>query len=152
MTKLIIDDSVIIGTGTVIGGDGFGFKRDDKGILHFREHNYTVVIKEDVWIGNNVTIDRGRWRDTVINKGTKIDNSAHIAHNVVIGENCLIHAFANICGSVNIGDNTEIFPLTNISPGVTIGSNCTIACNSFVNKDVSDGEKWGGIPAKMIGG
>ena len=147
---ITIGDNVIIMTGTVLAANGFGFVRDDDGVLHHRPHEFGVTIGDGVWIGNNCTIDRGRWRDTAVGGGTKIDNAAHIAHNAVIGKHCLIHANTNLCGSVNIGDFTEIYPFSNISPGVTIGSRCTIASNSFVNKDVPDGETWGGVPARRI--
>lgn len=133
-----IHESAVIGQGTVIGDDGFGFTRDEQGVLHFRPHKFSVTIGEDVWIGNNCTIDRGRWRDTVVNGGSKIDNGAHIAHNAIIGSHCLIHAFANICGSVNVGDYTEIFPHVNVAPGVTIGDNCTIGSHTFIRNDVPD--------------
>lgn len=51
-----------------------------------------MLIGAHVEIGANCTIDRGSWRDTSIGAHTKLDNMVHIAHNVTIGENCLIAA------------------------------------------------------------
>ena len=142
-------DNSIVMKGAIIGSDGFGYdKKDGKWI--FREHNFDVVIGNDVRIGANVTIDRGRWRDTKIGDGTKIDNSAHIAHNVISGKNCLIHAFVNVCGSCEIGDSCEIFPLTNISPHIKIADNITVGCNSFVNRDLTEEGTYAGCPVRKI--
>ena len=63
-----------------------------------------VVICDDVEIGANVTIDRGALGPTVIGKGSKVDNLVQIAHNVVIGEHCLVVAQAGVAGSTKLGN------------------------------------------------
>ena len=147
--SLKIGKNVVIQSGAVINDDGFGYEKVDSK-WKFKEHKFSVVIEDDVHIGSNCTIDRGRWRDTVIGSGTKIDNAAHIAHNVIIGKNCLIHAFVNICGSCEIGNDCEIFPLTNISPGVKISDNIIVGCNSFVDRDLVERGTYVGCPVRKI--
>lgn len=132
-----IGKNVRIKSGTVIGGNGFGYTKNDEGHYIHREHSFKVIIGNDVDIGNNCTIDRGRWRDTEIGDGTKIDNQAHIAHNVIIGKDFLIHAHVNLCGSVEIGDGVEIYPLTNIHPGVKVCDGVTIGDGSIVREDIN---------------
>ena len=49
-----------------------------------------VEIHNDVEVGANCTIDRGTAENTVIGEGTKLDNLVHIAHNCIIGKNCIL--------------------------------------------------------------
>ncbi|MCE5195289.1 MAG: UDP-3-O-(3-hydroxymyristoyl)glucosamine N-acyltransferase [Nitrospiraceae bacterium] len=98
-----IGNRVIIHAGSVIGSDGFGYILE-KGV-HFKiPQTGGVIINDDVEIGANVTIDRATIGNTVIGKGTKIDNLSQIAHNVKIGENTIIVAQVGIAGSANIGN------------------------------------------------
>ena len=133
-----------------IGQDGFRFDRDTTGKLVEISHNFGVMLGDDLRIGEFVTIDKGRWRDTEVGNNTKIDHYAHIAHNAIIGKSCLIHTFVNICGGVEVGDFTEIFPHCNVSPQIKIGKNSIIASNSFLKNDVGDYELWAGAPARLI--
>jgi UDP-3-O-[3-hydroxymyristoyl] glucosamine N-acyltransferase len=133
-----IHNSVVIGQYCAIGDDGFNFIRDADGKLIHTEHQYSVIIKENVWIGSHVSIDKGRWRDTVVNGGSKIDNHAHISHNCIIGEDCIIGAHATILGSVTIGDRSEIWSNSVIHQGVSIGDNCAVGANSYIRHNVPD--------------
>ena len=133
-----IHNSVVIGQYCAIGDDGFNFIRDADNKLIHTEHQYSVIIKENVWIGSHVSIDKGRWRDTVVNGGSKIDNHAHISHNCVIGENVIIGAHATILGSVYIGDNSEIWSNAVIHQGVHIGKNCAVGANTYLRHNLED--------------
>ena len=133
-----------------IGQDGFRFDRDKTGKLIEIPHDFGVTLGDDLRIGEFVTIDRGRWRNTVIGDNTKIDHFAHIAHNAIIGRSCLIHTYVNICGGVEVGDFTEIFPHCNVSPQIKIGKNSIIASNSFLKNNVGNYELWAGAPARFI--
>ena len=140
-------ENPVVKKGAVIGEDGFGYEKKD-GKWIFKDHKFSIKIGSDVRIGANCTIDRGRWRDTEIGDGTKIDNSAHIAHNVIVGKNCLIHAFVNLCGSCEIGDDCIIYPFCNIAPSVKISDNITVGSHSFVNKDLTESGTYFGVPAR----
>src|SRR5438874_732484 len=97
-----VGDRVRIHSGTVIGADGFGYVLD--GGVHLKVPQIgNVIIREDVEIGSNVTIDRGALGPTIIGKGTKIDNLVQIGHNVVIGEHSLVVSQAGIAGSSKLG-------------------------------------------------
>jgi UDP-3-O-[3-hydroxymyristoyl] glucosamine N-acyltransferase len=62
-----------------------------------------VVLEDDVEIGANTTVDRATFGETRIGKGTKIDNLVMIAHNVVLGEDCVIVSQSGIAGSTKLG-------------------------------------------------
>ena len=97
-----IGSRVRIHAGTVIGSDGFGYVLD--GGIHRKVPQIgNVIIGDDVEIGANVTIDRGALGSTFIGKGTKIDNLVQIAHNVEIGEHCIVIAQVGISGSSRLG-------------------------------------------------
>ncbi len=82
---------VVLKAGAVIGGDGFGYLSDCGG-HHRIPHVGICIIEDEVEIGSNSTVDRGSVDDTVVGRGTKLDNLVHVGHNVRIGERCLLMA------------------------------------------------------------
>lgn len=131
--------SVKIGAGTVIGNDGFGYVRDETGILVKMPHAGNVVIGENVEIGSNTCIDRAVVGSTIISEGVKIDNLVHIAHGVKIGKHTLVVAGAVIGGSAEIGDHCFIGINASIKNKVRIGNNVTVGMGCIVLADVPDG-------------
>lgn len=100
----IIGNNVVVGPNAVIGHYAFYYKKKDTG--YDRMHTCGRTILEDhVEIGALTTIDRGVTGDTIIGKGTKIDNQVHVGHDTVIGENCLFAANVGIAGCVIIKNN-----------------------------------------------
>lgn len=142
-----IGNGSIIQPGAVIGSDGFGFVKV-KGHNMKIEQIGNVIIGEEVEIGANTCIDRGTIGDTVIKKGTKIDNLVHIAHNDIIGEDCFIVAQTGISGSVEIGDNTTLAGQVGVAGHLKIGNNVIIAARSGVTNDVPDGKQMSGYPLR----
>ena len=141
-----IGDGVIIHSGTVVGSDGFGFA-PISGKQHKVPQIGVVIIENDVEIGANVTIDRGL-RETVIGRGTKIDNLVQIAHNVVIGEDCVIVAQVGIAGSAKIRDRVTLAGQVGVVGHLTIGEDARIAARACVSKNIPPGMRvWSGFPA-----
>ena len=147
-----IGKNVVINSNTVIGKDGFGFERDDRGMLVRFPHTGGVCIHDHVEIGANVTVDRGTIHDTIIERGSKIDNLVHVAHNAKIGRNCSIVANSLIGGSCTIGENVSIAMTVTLREGIKIGSNSLIGMGSVVTKDVPENVVVYGNPAKIIRG
>ena len=144
----VIGNRVVIKSSVAIGGDGYGYVKDNNVQIKF-PHIGGVIIEDEVHIGSNTCIDRGSLGNTVIGQSTKIDNLVHIAHNVQIGENCNIIALSIVGGSTTIGDNTWISPSVSIRDAVKIGSNSLIGLGSVVTKSVPDNQIWMGNPAKF---
>ena len=145
----LIGNNVRILDGTIIGKKGFGFLPDKKKNIRI-PHIGIVIIKDNVEIGCNNTIDRGSVSNTIIGTNTFIDNQVHIAHNVKIGENCIITGQVGFAGSSEIGDNVSIGGQSGISGHIKIGSNVQIAGGSGVVKNIPDNSKVMGYPAKDI--
>jgi UDP-3-O-[3-hydroxymyristoyl] glucosamine N-acyltransferase len=137
----------MIHSGARIGCDGFGYVFRD-GEHQKIPHVGRCIIGDDVEIGANSTIDRGSIDDTVIGKGTKIDNLVHIAHNVRIGEKCLIMAQVGVAGSVTIGDGVILAGQAGISGHLSIGAGARVAAQAGVFGDIPAGETWSGYPAR----
>ncbi len=142
-----LGDRVFIHAGSRIGCDGFGYVFRD-GAHHKIPHVGRCIIGDDVEIGANSTIDRGSIDDTVIGRGTKIDNLVHIAHNVRIGEKCLVMAQVGVAGSVTIGDGAILAGQAGISGHLSIGAGARLAAQAGVFGDIPAGETWSGYPAR----
>src|SRR5258708_1721355 len=142
-----IGNRVRIHSGTIVGSDGFGYVQD--GGIHRKVPQIgSVIIREDVEIGANVTIDRGALGPTVIGRGTKIDNLVQIAHTVTIGEHCLVVSQAGIAGSTKLGNYVILGGQVGLAGHLKIGNRDSIAAQSGVMHNIPDGEKWFGYPAQ----
>lgn len=140
-----VGSRVRIHSGTTIGSDGFGYVFDS-GFHRKIPQTGNVVIHDDVEIGANVTIDRGALGSTTIGKGTKIDNLVQIAHNVIIGEHCIVVAQVGISGSTKLGNYVTVAGQAGIAGHLKIGDRAVIAGKSGIMFDVAEGEKWFGSP------
>jgi UDP-3-O-[3-hydroxymyristoyl] glucosamine N-acyltransferase len=135
--------------GSVIGSDGFGY------VPVAGKHEKIpqvggVTIGDDVEIGACVTIDRATMGQTVIGRGTKIDNLVQIAHNVRIGEDCIIVSQAGISGSTKLGHHVTLAGQVGLTGHLEIGDNVIVAAQSGVHKDLPAGSVWLGSPANEI--
>jgi UDP-3-O-[3-hydroxymyristoyl] glucosamine N-acyltransferase len=141
-----IGKRVIVNSGAVIGGDGFGFVIDN-GRHHKIPQVGGVIIEDDVEIGANSTIDRATLGNTVVKQGTKIDNLVHIAHNVTVGEHCLLVAQVGISGSCTIGNWVALGGQVGVADHVIIGDRVMASGQTGIIKDVEPGQVVGGTYA-----
>jgi len=142
-----LGNRVRIHSGTVIGSDGFGYVLD--GGIHRKVPQIgNVIIGDDVEIGSNVSVDRGALGPTKIGKGTKIDNLVQIAHNVVIGEHCLVVGQAGIAGSSQLGNYVVLAGQVGIAGHLKISNRVTVAAQGGVMNDIPEGQTWLGTPAR----
>lgn len=140
-----IGSRVIIHGGSVIGSDGFGFAPDGDR-YHKIPQTGIVRIDDDVEIGACNTIDRATFGRTWIKRGVKTDNSVHVAHNVVVGEDTVLVAQVGVSGSVTIGDHAILAGQVGVSQHVTIGNRVTIGAQSGIAKSIPDGQVVSGSP------
>ena len=145
----IIGKNVKIYQGVRIGSEGFGFIMQQNSVQKIPQLG-RVIIGDCVEIGANTTIDRGSIGDTKIGKLTMLDNLVHVAHNVTIGNNCIIAAMTGISGSTMIGNNVLIGGQVGISGHINIGNNVKIAAKSGIMKNIKDNHAVGGYPADNI--
>jgi len=80
----------------------------------------------------------------------KIDNLCHIAHNVVIKENCNVIALSMLAGSVILEKNAYIAPGALVKNQLTIGENSLVGLGAVVIKNVEANKVVAGVPAKVI--
>ncbi|HWD93936.1 MAG TPA: UDP-3-O-(3-hydroxymyristoyl)glucosamine N-acyltransferase [Verrucomicrobiae bacterium] len=142
-----IGNRVRIHAGTVIGSDGFGYVQDN-GVHRKVPQIGNVIIRDDVEIGSNVCIDRGALGPTIIGKGTKIDNLVQIAHNVSVGEHCLVISQVGVAGSTKLGNYVILAGQVGLAGHLKIGNRVTVVAQAGVMNNIPDGEKWMGAPAQ----
>jgi UDP-3-O-[3-hydroxymyristoyl] glucosamine N-acyltransferase len=142
-----LGNRIRIHSGTVVGSDGFGYVLDQG--VHLKVPQIgSVIIRDDVEIGANVTIDRGALGPTIIGKGTKIDNLVQIGHNVIIGDHCLVISQVGIAGSTKLGNYVILAGQVGIAGHLKIGNRASVTAQSGVMHNIPDGEKWMATPAK----
>ncbi len=141
-----IGDNCIIHSGAVIGSDGFGFSKE-KNVYHKIPQLGNVIIKDNVEIGANTTIDRAVMDSTIIKSGVKLDNLIQIAHNCEIGENTVMAAQVGIAGSTKIGENCVLGGQVGIGGHITIGKNSQIGAQSGIISNTKEGSEIIGTPA-----
>jgi UDP-3-O-[3-hydroxymyristoyl] glucosamine N-acyltransferase len=148
MDHCIIGDHVIIQAGTVIGSDAFYYNTKKDRELWYKKMPSCgrVIIEDHVEIGAGCTIDRGVSHDSIIGKGTKMDNMIHIGHDTVTGKNCLIAAQVGIAGVVTLEDGVTLWGQVGVSKTLTIGANAVIYAQSGVGKDTAGGKVYFGSP------
>jgi len=145
-----IGELCIIHSGAVIGSDGFGFAPGEDGVYTKIAQVGNVVIKDNVEIGANTTVDCATMGSTVLNSGVKIDNLVQIAHNVEIGENTVMASQTGIAGSTKIGRECVFGGQVGISGHITVGDRVKIGAQSGVMSDVAEEESIFGTPAFKI--
>ncbi len=146
--RSVIGARVILHSGAVIGSDGFGYDFDPKTGRHVKiAHTGFVQIDNDVEVGANTTIDRGRFGRTHIAEGAKIDNLVQIAHNVA---HSIVVAQTGISGSTSLGRYVTLAGQVGLAGHLKIGDRATITAQSGLNKDVPAGAVLAGHHALPI--
>lgn len=143
-----IGDNTIIHSGTVIGADAFYFRKDKNEEVQYDKMLSCgrVVIHDNVEIGAGCTIDKGVSGDTIIGKGTKMDNQVHIGHGVVVGKNCLFAAQVGVAGKTIIEDDVTLWGQVGVSKDLTIGKGAVVYAQSGVGNDIEGGKVYFGSP------
>lgn len=147
--ECLIGNRVVIQPGAVIGSCGFGFTTDKQGKHAKLNQVGNVKIEDDVEIGANTTIDRARFKSTVIGEGTKIDNLVQIAHGVVIGQYNLLVAQTGISGSASTGKYVVLGGQSAVAGHLHLADGVMAAGKSGITKSLKKG-KYGGFPAAPL--
>ncbi len=136
---------VVIQSGSVIGGDGFGYAFDGERYIKIR-HRGVVEIEDDVEIGACNTIDRATFGKTWIQQGVKTDNLVHIAHNVTVGSHTVFAAQVGVSGSTTIGKNVILAGQVGVSEHLKIGDGAVLGPQAGIAQEVGKGQVVSGTP------
>ena len=142
-----LGNNVLLGNGVVIGGDGFGFAKNDRGRWHKIPQPMPVVIEDDVEIQANTCIDRASVGETRISKGTKIDNLVQVGHGSHIGEHSLLASQVGLAGSTEVGNNVILTGQVGVVGHCKIGDGAIVTPQSGVAGDIAAGAIVSGSPA-----
>lgn len=153
MDYCVIGDNVIIQSGTVIGSDAFYYNTKKNREVWYKkmESCGRVVIEDDVEIGAACTIDRGVSHDTLIGRGSKLDNMVHIGHDTVLGKNCLLAAQVGIAGATTLGNGVILWGQVGVSKTLSIGDNAVLLAQSGVPSSLEGNKIYFGTPAEDAG-
>jgi UDP-3-O-[3-hydroxymyristoyl] glucosamine N-acyltransferase len=143
-----LGNRVTVHANAVLGGDGFGYAREGAKWIKVPQLG-TTVIDDDVEIGAGTAIDRATLGATHVGARTKIDNLCHIAHNCVIGADCVMAANVGIAGSTTVGDRCVIAGSVGISGHLSIAADVRLGGGSVVLKDVPEAGDYMGHPLML---
>lgn len=146
--SVTVGDRAILHSGSVFGADGFGFAPDP--------HNAAgawakiaqiggVVLKDDVEIGANTTVDRGALENTVVGNGVKLDNQIMIGHNVQIGDHTAMAACVGVAGSTIIGQRCTIAGAAMLSGHLVLGDDVHVSGGTAVTSNISTPGRYTGV-------
>lgn len=145
----VVGDRVILHSGVVIGSDGFGFEHIG-GRREKIAQTGLVQIDDDVEIGANTCVDRARFGKTCIGAGTKIDNLVQIAHNVVIGKNCVIAAQTGVAGSTRLHDGVILAAQVGVAGHLELHSGVIVTAQSGTSKSLTEPGPYMGFHAEPL--
>lgn len=142
-----IGNNVVIHANSVIGSDAFYFKKRTDGYDKLNSCG-RVIVEDNVEIGACCTIDKGVSGDTIIGKGTKMDNHVHIGHDTIIGKNCLFAAQVGIAGVVTIEDDVILWGQVGVQKDLTIGKGAVVLGQSGIAKSLEGNKTYFGSPVR----
>ena len=146
----IIGNNVVIHSGTVIGADAFYFKRrKDREVQYEKMLSCgRAILEDDVEIGACCTVDRGVSGDTVIGRGTKLDNHIQIGHDTVVGKNCIMASQVGVAGVTIIEDEVILWGQVGVNKDLTIGKGAVVLAQSGVPASIEAGKTYFGSPVE----
>lgn len=142
----ILGKNVIVKANAVIGGEGFGFAQDQDHEYHRIPHTGITVLEDNVRIGSCSCVDRATFGKTIVERGTKVDNLVHIAHNCVIGEDTILISQTGIAGSTVLGKRVICSGQTGMLDHKTIGDDVVLVHRAAIIEDVLEPGMYGGNP------
>lgn len=142
-----LGNNVILQNGVIIGGDGFGFAKDDEGRWHKIVQSGPTILGDRVEVQSNSCVDRASVGETRIGDGVKIDNLAQIGHGSVVGDDSLVCAQVGLAGSTEIGKRAILAGQVGVAGHCKIGDGVIITAQSGTHGDIPAGAMVSGSPA-----
>lgn len=145
--RCVLGCRVILHGGAIVGSDGFGYVADAAGVRTKIPQTGIVVLEDDVEIGANTAIDRARFGETRIGRGTKVDNLVQIGHNCVVGENSVLCGQVGMAGTTTLGKRVICAGQVGLGGHLTVGDDAVIGAQAGVPSDLPGGQMYLGAPA-----
>lgn len=142
-----VGERSIVHSGARLGADGFGYVPEGGGLRKVPQVG-ACRLEADVEVGANTTIDRGSIGDTVIGRGTKIDNLVQVGHNCRLGRSVIVVSQAGISGSTRIGDGAVLGGQSGFQGHIEVGAGARVGAQAGVTASVAPGETVSGYPAR----
>lgn len=147
LDRCVLGDRVILQAGAIIGSDGFGYAVDKAtGRRHKIPQVGIAVLEDDVEIGANSTVDRATFGVTRIGAGSKVDNLVQLAHNVVLGRDCVIVSQTGIAGSTELGDRVIVGAQGGLVGHVKLADDVVLAARAGVHQNIDKPGVYSGAP------
>ena len=146
----VLGDEVVIGAGAIVGSEGYGFAQDKRGRSHPIPQTGNVVLGDRVRVGANCCIDRAAYRTTKVGAGTKLDNLCHIAHNVQVGEDCLLTSMFCVAGSTVIGNRVMASGQSGAIDHIRICDDVVLVHRAGVTANIDQPGAYAGLPAQPL--
>ena len=143
----VLGDNVILQNGAVVGSDGFGFAKDEKGGWHKILQSGPAVLEDDVEVQANACIDRASIGETRVGRGSKIDNLVQVGHGSKVGERTLLCAQVGLAGSTHVGNDVILAGQVGVAGHCSIGNGVIATAQTGIPNDVTDGKIVSGYPA-----
>ncbi|MBE9029521.1 UDP-3-O-(3-hydroxymyristoyl)glucosamine N-acyltransferase [filamentous cyanobacterium LEGE 11480] len=141
-----IGTDCVINSGSIVGGEGFGYVPTEQGWYKMQQSGY-VVLEDRVEIGCNCTIDRPAVGETRLGHDTILDNMVHIGHGCTIGFGCAMASQAALAGGVVVGNRVIIAGQVGVANNVKLRDGSTVSSRSGVHHDTKPGQTVSGYPA-----
>jgi len=142
-----LGDSVVLQNGAIIGGDGFGFAKDEKGRWQKILQSGPAIIGDRVEVQSNACIDRASIGQTSVASCAKIDNLVQVGHGSSVGENTLLCAQVGLAGSTEVGENVILAGQVGVAGHCKIGDGVIATAQSGIPNDVPAKAVVSGYPA-----
>jgi UDP-3-O-[3-hydroxymyristoyl] glucosamine N-acyltransferase len=142
-----IGNDVTLQNGAIIGADGFGFAKDDRGEWYKIVQSGTAILDHHVEVQANACVDRASIGQTHIHSGAKIDNLVQVGHGSTVGERSLLCAQVGLAGSTEIGNDVILAGQVGVAGHCRIGDKVIATAQSGIPNDVPDGQMVSGYPA-----
>ncbi|WP_395665956.1 UDP-3-O-(3-hydroxymyristoyl)glucosamine N-acyltransferase [Methylocella sp.] len=144
----LIGDRVTIGPGARLGQPGTQARATAVRMPHVGR----VILQDQVEVGANAAIGRGRSGDTVVGEGSIVGDLAQIGPEARIGRNCRVCAQAQVGAESEIGDFAVVGAQALVGAGARVGARGRVLPQAGAGGGVAPAARVAGAPARALRG
>jgi len=134
MSHVVLEGPLVLGRANVVHPFAVlgGAPQDKK----HRDGTPGLEVGDDNVFREHVTVHRGTAAPTRIGSSNLFMASSHVAHDVVIGDGCVLANAVQLAGHVVVGDLATFGGLSGVAQFVRIGEGAFVAAGSMVERNV----------------